>query len=96
MELEVTYDVMADISSEIKSTLSELQKTMSAIENMILSLSGDWQGDAETACAANIIAVKKRFAILEKFISAIAEDVSLFAVKYHDFDFMLASEFNKI
>lgn len=83
---------MRNKSNDIRTVSSELQNIMGQIETLVLSVNGQWQGDAERAYASRILFVKKEFSHIMSFFEDYSSLLELFADEYDEFDTSLASK----
>ncbi len=77
---------------EIVGLTEELKKQMQQIETLVLSVNGEWQGEAEAAFANKIIYVKNQFVKLTDFFEEYAKMLDQFATDYQKYDEDIASK----
>ena len=94
MNIYVDTDVMVQKSNEIKVLTDELKKIMEEIELLVLSVNGEWQGDAEKAFSEKIIYVKKQFSHISTFFDDYADLLNKFAYVYEQQESEITSKIN--
>lgn len=94
MNIQVDTSQLVEKSNEIKTIRAELLNTMEQIEILVLSVNGDWQGDAERAFSEKILYVKKQFANIAAFFDDYAELLKGFAYTYEQQETDLSSKLN--
>lgn len=83
---------MRNKSNDIRSVRVDLQNIMDQIELLVLSVNGQWQGDAERAFASRILFVKKEFQNIASFYEDYAALLESFADQYDEYDRSLAAK----
>ena len=86
MKINIVPDKLQSNASEILFLKDELCSQMEQIESLILSLNGDWQGEAEKAFASRILYVKSQFSHISQFFEDYANLLKDFSVKYEEND----------
>lgn len=94
MNIQVDTSQLAEKSSEIKLLKSDLLNTMEQIEFLVLSVKGNWQGDAEKAFSEKILYVKQQFSHIANFFEDYAELLKKFAYTYEQQESELSSKIN--
>lgn len=94
MRINVDTLQLQQKSNEIRVLRNELEKTMEEIERLVVSLNGNWQGEAERAYASQIIYVKKQFSNIAVFFDDYATTLEGFAVGYDTLESQLSSKIN--
>ena len=94
MDIQVEPIKLIEKSNEIKTVTSELTRVMDNIEFLVLSLNGNWQGDAERAFAEKIIFVKKHFSDIATFFNDYSDLLDKFANVYEQQESDLSSKIN--
>lgn len=94
MDIQVEPIKLIEKSNEIKTVTSELTRVMDDIEFLVLSLNGNWQGDAERAFAEKIIFVKKHFSDIATFFNDYSDLLDKFANVYEQQESDLSSKIN--
>lgn len=92
MDIQVDPLKLVETSNNIKNTTAELRNIMDAIEMLILSVNGSWQGDAEVAFATKIIFVKQQFANIATFLDTYSDLLVDFSIAYEQQDDDLSSK----
>lgn len=82
MNIEVNLSRLYEVSNEVKNINASLQGTMDEIEQLVLSVRGDWQGEAELAFSEKIIYVKNQFSSISSFFDDYSDLLKSFAVGY--------------
>lgn len=75
MNIKIDTDVLLRCSNTLLNVNFELQENMNKIENLILGLGNEWQGDAAKAYQSNILFVKKQFEYMNEFITDYAQNL---------------------
>ncbi len=75
MNIKIDTDALYRCSSTLLNVNFELQDNMNKIENLILGLGNEWQGDAAKAYQSNILFVKKQFEYMSEFITDYATNI---------------------
>lgn len=91
-EIRVDEAMMLQKSNEITVLRNELAHNLKKIEELILSLQSDWQGDGEKAFAARILAVKAQYGDIMTFFDDYAKLLSTYAEGYERQENDLASK----
>ena len=65
MKITVDTDRMRVVSGEIRTVVDTLRNNMDAIELLVNSMGGEWQGDAGKAYAGRLICVRRDFKQVE-------------------------------
>lgn len=94
MKIEVDAITLEEKSNGIKVLNSQLKANIEEIETLILSINGSWQGDAERAYSAQIIAVKNEFNNIFSFFEDYSMLLSGIADQYNAHDEQLSSKIN--
>lgn len=94
MNIEVNLSRLHEVSNQIKSVNASLLNTMNEIELLILSVNGEWQGDAERAFSEKIIYVKKQFSAISSFFDDYSNLLNSFAVGYEQQESYLTAAIN--
>jgi uncharacterized protein YukE len=63
------FDVvrMKRCCNEMRQAVSKMQNTMQSLENLLMDIPGNWQGEAEQIYETKIIYVRYRYALLIDF-----------------------------
>lgn len=91
MRITVDADRMAAISGAIRTVTDTLRNNMDAMEILVNSLSGEWQGSAGQAYASRILYVRSEFKEIERFFEEYASLLARFAQEYRDHEDELAA-----
>lgn len=91
MRITVDTDRMAAIGGEIRTVTDTLRNNMDAMEILVNSLSGEWQGSAGRAYAGRILHVRNEFKEVERFFEAYASKLERFAEEYRSHEDELAA-----
>ena len=92
MKVNVIPDKLQSSATDIIFYNNELRNQMEQIEMLILSLNGDWQGDAERAFAGRILYVKNQFDHIFQFFDDYAELLKKLAAEYEESDKEISSK----
>lgn len=92
MKVNVVPDKLQSSATDIIFYNNELRNQMEQIEMLILSLNGDWQGDAERAFAGRILYVKNQFDHIYQFFDDYAELLKKLAAEYEENDKEISSK----
>ena len=92
MKVNVIPDKLQSSATDIIFYNNELRNQMEQIEMLILSLNGDWQGDAERAFAGRILYVKNQFDHIYQFFDDYAELLKKLAAEYEENDKEISSK----
>lgn len=92
MRITVDTDRMAAISGAIRTVTGTLRDNMDAMEILVNSLSGEWQGNAGRAYASRILCVRREFREVEHFFEEYASLLSRFAENYRRHEDQLAAK----
>ena len=69
MKISIDVDEMINRANAIEKISEELQMNMRNIEQLILNLGFEWQGNAELAYTAKILYIKKQFVSMYDLIN---------------------------
>ena len=94
MNIQVDTTKLVQKSNDIKSVKLDLMSTMDQIEELVLSVNGSWQGQAERAFSEKIIYVKKQFSGIATFFDDYSELLKQFAYSYEQQEADLSSKIN--
>lgn len=95
MNIQVNPSQLVETSNEIKSLKDSLINTMEEIELLVLSVNGNWQGDAERAFSEKIIYVKNQFSSISSFFEDYSNLLKSFAVGYEQQESDLTAKINQ-
>ncbi len=82
MKMTVDADRMHSMAAQIRTTIDTLRYNMDAMELLVYSIHGEWQGDAERAFASKIVYVRNEFREVEHFFAEYASLLERFAEEY--------------
>ncbi len=94
MDIFVEPNKLMQRSNDIRLIRSEIEKIMTNIELLVVSLNGNWQGDAERACSGKIIYIKKEYAEMLAFLNDYANLLDNCSIGYEQYDAELESKIN--
>ena len=94
MKVSVNTEEMREKSCEIRSLCSELNNNMRQIENTILSIGSEWQGDAERAYTAKLIYIRQQYSSVTKFVEDYADMLEIISLQYEEHDKELSAKIN--
>lgn len=86
MKIEINVDGLEKNAIEIQRIVSELKTNMNHIENIVMSVEGEWQGAAELAYVAKILYLKKEFNLLYDFMIDFSQVLSTIANDYNELE----------
>lgn len=86
MVVQVNTDQMISKGNEVKGIKNELRMNMEQIEQLVLGLSGEWQGEAERSFEQKILFVRKQFDSILSFFGEYADLLILFADSYDNLE----------
>lgn len=92
MDIFVEPNKLMQRSNDIRLYRSEIEKIMNDIELLVLSLNGNWQGDAERACSSKIVYIKKEYAEMLAFFNDYANLLDNCSVGYEQYDAEIKSK----
>lgn len=90
MTITVDPDRMAAFGGAIRTVTDTLKNNMDAMDILVNSLSGEWQGSAGRAYASRILYVKSEFREVERFFGEYASLLERFAEEYRQYEEELA------
>lgn len=96
MKTMVEADRMLAAARAIRDVTNRLRDNMDAMEMLVDNLSGDWQGDAERACAVRFHCVRREFREVEHFFEEYALLLGRFAEEYRDYEEELAAKIRTV
>lgn len=96
MKITVDVDRMRIVSGEIRNITAVLQSNMDAMEFLVNSMNGEWQGDSERAYAARLIYVRREFKEIEHFFEEYASLLNRFAEEYQSYEDQLAAKIRNV
>lgn len=96
MKITVDTDRMRIIGGEIRNVTAGLRNNMDAMELLVNSMNGEWQGDAERAYAGRLIYVRREFKEIEHFFEEYASLLSRFADEYRSYEDQLAGKIRNV
>ncbi len=82
MEIVIDVDALLRCSDSLSNVNYELQTNMNNIENLVLGLGSEWQGQTAKAYENNILIVKKQFEYLNKYIEEYTQVLKTIAAEY--------------
>lgn len=86
MNIQVETTQLLDKSNDIRLVKDNLAEIMEQIEQLILSVEGDWQGDAERTFSSKIVFVKKQFSNILSFFESYSYLLVSFADSYEQLE----------
>jgi WXG100 family type VII secretion target len=87
---------MAETGGEIEITAERLHQCMDGIEQLVMSMSGDWQGLAGMTYAGKIVLLRQEYDKLESLLRDYARILRDAAEGYEDYDSVLAGKIDTI
>lgn len=95
MNIQVETTQLLDKSNDIRLVKDNLAEIMEQIEQLILSVEGDWQGDAERTFSSKIVFVKKQFSNILSFFESYSYLLVSFADSYEQIEDTISSKINQ-
>ena len=77
-------DVQAAWLKTLYDLIDELNQNMTHIENLVNSINGDWQGDAEKAYVSKILGIKEFYSRINSFLCLYANCLIDQATAYYE------------
>ncbi len=96
MKITVDTDRMRVVSGEIRTVVDTLRNNMDAIELLVNSMGGEWQGDAGKAYAGRLICVRREFKEVEHFFEEYASLLGRFSEEYARYEDDLAAKIRNV
>lgn len=96
MKITADADRMLAIGAEIRSMTDVLRDNMDAMELLVNSLNGEWQGNAERAYAGRLVCVRREFREVERFFEEYASLLCRFGEEYMRHEEELASKIRNV
>ena len=96
MKITVDTDRMRAAGEEIRHVTGCLRENMDAVERLVNSLSGEWQGRTEKACAGRLLYVRREFKEIERFLEEYASLLGRFADEYQSCEEQLAEKIRNV
>ncbi len=96
--MRICVDVagIKDMKNDIQKISDDLRTYMEQVENVVLSIDGEWQGEAEKAYVARIVYVKSQFSTVIEFLEQYIKLLDDFSDQYEEHDKELAAKINLI
>ena len=94
MQIYADTDELYQRSEEILVISSDIEKTITQIECLVSSLSGNWQGDSERIYESKIIYLKQLYDELSRFLREYSAVLKNCAERYNQCDAELTSKIN--
>ena len=94
MNITVDTAEMKARSREMQSVGNDLLSYMDQVEQVVLSIGGEWQGEAERAYAARIVYIKEQFARMFDFLDSYGRLLDEFSTRYEEHDKELSAKIN--
>ncbi|MCM1244436.1 MAG: WXG100 family type VII secretion target [Roseburia sp.] len=94
----IVFDVeqMKQTSEHIFETFQEIQENMKRIEQIVMDVRGDWQGEAEKAFEKKLLYVKAQFAPVQQFWKEYAVQIREQAELYEEHESEIRSKLNRV
>ncbi len=96
MEIKVDTQELMNDKERITSYAEELEEYMNQLEDIIFSVSGEWQGATEVAFANRLISMKMQYAKLIKSLDDYAQIIGAIGKEYDEYDRNMAQKINLI
>ena len=96
MTISVDTEALHGRSGEIAAVSGELESCMQQIENVVLSIGSQWQGDAERAYTAKLLMLRQQYAGMTAFLNEYAALLTDFSERYEAYDRELSEKINFI
>lgn len=96
MQLLADADALQRSTDRIASIKSELEKELSMIEQAILSLDADWQGNAERVYASKIVYIKNEYKKLIQFYDGLITLIKNVSDRYSELEKSVLLGINQI
>ncbi|MGN1419679.1 MAG: WXG100 family type VII secretion target [Acutalibacteraceae bacterium] len=92
LNIFVDTEQMKGKADAVLNVAYELNENMNRIENLVLNLGCEWQGESERAFAAKILFVRKQFEALYGFLVDYAEVIKCAANDYENTENQILSQ----
>ena len=92
MNIYISPDELKRKANEIAVCASTMNENMIRIQNLILGLGVEWQGNAEKAFTAKLLFVKQQFDFLYDSFIDLSETITVIAGEYEETERQLLSK----
>lgn len=92
MIVSVDTQRLIAVKNEMLLVNNELKKQMQRMEMIVLSVDGEWKGDAEKAYESKLFYMKKQFMKLTEYFDEYAATLGNMADDYENYDTELSSK----
>lgn len=96
MEIKVDTQKLIIEKQKMVAISQELETDMTQLEELIWSLSGEWQGETQKALSEKVYQVKKRYEKLISYIVSYADILGSFSSEYEGFEGEIAQKIDLI
>ncbi len=96
MEIKVDTQELMNDKERITYCAEELEGYMNQLEDIIFSVSGEWQGATEVAFTNRLIAMKMLYAKLIKSLDDYAQLIGTIGKEYDEYDRSIAQKINLV
>ena len=96
MEIKVETNELKNYKQEMIGLSEDLENSMKQLEEVVWSLTGEWQGETQKALSDRIILVKARYERLIEFLRAYANLLGDFSDEFENYEHETAQRINLI
>lgn len=87
---------MKQTSEQMLGNVQKMQENMKRIEQIVMDVRGDWQGEAEKAFEKKLLYVKAQFVPLQQFWKEYAVQIREQAELYAEHESEIRSKLNRV